>query len=156
MERSNPISRSGQARRLGLTVLLALTSGSASAEAYAWYQLEFADSRPPCVEVSPEQRCVGTQPRIARFEMRDGERIEMLSGSNVPPVWAAFGGVWVYATAAAGDYQNTAIELNATPTGVRLIISDRGRHYLQSVPLSRWVALESDVDPTLWVRVTPH
>ncbi|MGE0624002.1 MAG: hypothetical protein AB7I04_06200 [Pseudomonadales bacterium] len=139
-----------------LSVVLALWAGMATGQSSDWFLLEFADSRPPCADVAADQRCVGTQPRIAHFEMRDGERIEMQSGSDAPPVWTAFGGVWVYATQTVQDYQNTAIELTATPTGARLIISDRGRHYLQSVPLERWVALESDVDPTLWVRVTPH
>jgi hypothetical protein len=157
MDRLAPTSRLGQTcRRWGLTVLLTASASAASAQTSDWYLLEFADSRPPCSEVADGEHCVGTQPRIMHFEMRDGERIEMLSGSDAPPVWAAFDGVWVYASAAAGDYQNTAIELDATPTGARLIISDRGRHYLQSVPLNRWVALESEVDPTLWVRVTPH
>ena len=156
MKRRIPQPRFGCGyRRYGFALLLVLVAGTAVAEVSGWYLLEFADS-PPCVEVVDGLPCTGTEPRIAHFEMRDGERIEMQSGSDAPPAWTAFGGVWVYATTTIRDYQNTAIELNATRAGARLIISDRGRHYLQSVPLNRWVALENHVEPALWVRVTPH
>lgn len=119
-----------------------------------WYLVEFADSRPPCIQASTEARCLGTRPTIARFEIRDGERIEMPDTGEIPPAWARFDQMWVYAPAAIAGSGNRFIELVATPSGARLSINDRGRQYLQSVPLGEWVALESDPHPKLWVRVT--
>jgi hypothetical protein len=40
--------------------------------------------------------------------------------------------------------------------GARLVINDGEYQYLQSLPLSRWIALESPNQPKLWVRVTPY
>ena len=130
-----------------------LTAHEAAAD--SWYLLEFADSKPPCMNAPADSRCIGTVPKTTVFEMRDGERIEMPSRSALPPAWAAFAEMWVYAPAVASAYDRRAIELTATPMGARLIIQDGEHEYLQSIPLSRWVALEARNQPELWVRVTP-
>ncbi|MEM8765991.1 MAG: hypothetical protein AAGE43_01000 [Pseudomonadota bacterium] len=127
----------------------------------SWYLLEITGARPPCQNVEAGTRCVGTQPRIARFEMRDGERIEFRGGAAVPPAWTTFNEFLVYAPAAAGSTLSRSIELAATPLGARVIIEDGTRQYLKSVPLNRWEKLESgalggaDFD-RLWVRVIPQ
>ncbi len=139
-------------------LLLGLLSaaGTLRAEsAESWYLLEFADSKPPCLDVPAESRCIGTTPRTTTFEMRDGERIEMPTTSQLPPAWAAFEHMWIYAPAVAGSYGRRAIELTATPLGARLMIEDGEYQYLQSLPVSQWVALEAKNQPKLWVRVTP-
>ena len=154
------------------TLLLLLASATPSArtsETFAdngdrpptWYLLEITGSKPPCVDATADTRCVGTRPRIARFEMRDGERIEFNGGATVPPAWTTFGEFLVYAPPAAGTTLNLSIELAATPLGARLIIEDGTRQYLKSLRLNRWEKLESGVlgDPdyqSLWVRVIPQ
>ena len=147
----------------GLTIcLLALSSSFVSAatdEEQRWFLLEFADAKPPCMDVAEGARCIGTRPRTTVFEMLDGERLDMPTSTPLPPAWAAFDDMWVYAPAVSGSYGNfgrRSIELAATPLGARLIINEGDRHYLQSVPLSRWVVLESKNQPKLWVRVTPQ
>lgn len=119
-----------------------------------WFLLEFAGSKPPCANVAPQERCVGTMPRVSRFEIRDGERIEMPGSGQVPPAWAEFNRMWVYAPAVAGSSLQRSVELAATPLGARLIIQDEDRQYLQSVELNQWVALEHGSQPKLWVRVS--
>ena len=121
-----------------------------------WFLLEFADSKPACTDVPEGSRCIGTRPKTTRFEILDGERIVMPTATPLPPAWAAFDQLWVYAPAATGTYVRRAIELMATPTGVRLTIYDGEYDYLQSIPLSRWTALEARNQPKLWVRVTPY
>ena len=121
-----------------------------------WFLLEFADSKPACTDVPEGSRCIGTTPKTTLFEMLDGERIEMPTATPLPPAWAAFDQMWVYAPAVAGTYGQRAIELKATPMGVRLTIYDGEYDYLQSIPLSRWTALEARNQPKLWVRVTPY
>ncbi len=147
------------ASALFLLGLLGVTGTLISHRALAaesWFLLEFADSKPPCLDVPEGSRCSGTVPRSTKFEMRDGERIEMPTGTPVPPVWAAFEQMWVYAPAVAGQYGRRTIELVRTPVGARLAISDGEYHYLQSVQLSRWVALDTENQAKLWVRVTPY
>lgn len=147
-------------RRLTLAVCLlsslAVTGvASASAEpAGTWFLLEIAGSRPACMDVQPAARCIGTNPRVSRFEIRDGERLEMPHSAPIPPAWAELNRLWVYAPAATGGVLNRTIELAATPMGARLIIRDQDRQYLQSVPLDQWVALGDGQAPPLWVRVT--
>ena len=121
-----------------------------------WFLLEFADSKPPCMDVPEGGRCIGTEPRTTGFEMRDGERIEMPTKTPLPPAWAALDRMWVYAPAVAAAHGRRAIELAATPMGARLAIEDGEYQYLQSVPLSRWTVLETRNQPKLWVRVTPY
>ena len=144
----------------GLTLcLLAFCSSFVSAGTEAerrWFLLEFADARPPCMDVAEGTRCIGTRPRTTVFEMLDGERLDMPTSTPLPPAWAAFDDMWVYGPAIGAHYGRRSIELAETPMGARLIINEGDRHYLQSVPLSRWVALESKNQPKLWVRVTPH
>ena len=138
--------------------LLGITDGLFSQKAFAdegWFLLEFADSKPPCLAVTENGRCIGTRPKTAVFEMRDGERMEMPSGTALPPVWAAFAELWVYAPAISAADDRRTIELTATPMGARLVIQDGEYEYLQSIPLSRWTALEARNQPKLWVRVTP-
>ncbi len=138
----------------GLVLWSAAVADTESAP--AWFMLEFAESKPPCADVPPGARCVGTRPRIRTFEMRDGERIEAAGGTDLPPAWAALDQMWVWVPAAAGGYQRRVIELAATPSGARLLIEDGDRQYLQSVPLDRWTALDGEGQPELWVRVTPY
>jgi hypothetical protein len=140
---------------LGLLGAAGVLISQQAAAAEPWFLLEFADSRPPCVDAPANSRCIGTVPKTTVFEMRDGERIEMPSTSTLPPAWAAFDQMWVYAPAVAGAYGRRTIELTATPMGARLIIQDGEYEYLQSIPLSRWIALEARNQPKLWVRVTP-
>ena len=137
-----------------LFLLAALLGAGLTHAAEDWYLLEFAKSRPPCADVPEGTRCLGTRPKMAVFEIRDGERIEMPHTGEIPPAWARFNQMWVYASTATAATDNRFIELVATPAGVRLLIEDRGRQYLQSVPLGKWVALDNDADPKLWVRVT--
>ncbi len=150
--------------------LLAAAAGSASTiqtesadngNLPGWYLLEITGTTPPCQNVAPGTRCVGTQPRTARFEMRDGERIEFNGGTAVPPAWTTFNEFLVYAPAAAGSTLRRSIELAATPLGARVIIEDGTRQYLKSVRLNRWEKLESNAlggpdDERLWVRVIPQ
>ena len=150
-----PAERS--ARRLcgqALFLFAALTSAGLAEAAEGWYLLEIAKSQPPCADVPEETRCLGTRPKMAVFEIRDGERIEMPHSGEIPPAWARLNQMWVYASAATATTGNRFIELVATPAGVRLLIEDRGRQYLQSVSLGKWEALDNDADPKLWVRVT--
>ncbi len=132
--------------------LLACLAGLAAAEPSAWFRLEFADRAPVCADATAS-RCTDPHARLIRFEVRDGERIEMLSGSGSPPAWTAFDAVWVYAPTAVDEAAAT-IELTAMVGGARLRISDQGRHHEQTLPIRRWVALGGDTG--LWVRVTPH
>ncbi len=131
-----------------------ITQQAAAAE--SWFLLEFADSKPPCLEIPEGSRCIGTQPRATVFEMRDGERIEMPAEAPLPPAWAAWEQLWVYTPAIAGSRDSRAIELAATPMGARLLIVDGEYQYLQSVPLARWTALERRNQPKLWVRVSTY
>ncbi len=143
---------------LFLIGLLGTAGMSGSGQAIAadtWFLLEFADSKPPCLDVPEGGRCIGTAPRTTTFEMRDGERIEMPTSGTPPPAWAAFEQMWVYAPAVAGQYGSRTIDLTATPMGARLIITDGEYQYLQSIPLARWVALDARNQPDLWVRVSP-
>ena len=80
----------------------------------------------------------------------------MPTGDEIPPAWVAFDALWVYAPAAASRSLERSIELTATPIGVRLIIQDRGRHFLRSVTLDDWQQLDGDLGsgPPIWVRVT--
>ena len=140
---------------LGLLGAAGVLLSPQAAASDSWFLLEFANSKPPCLDVPENSRCIGTAPKTTVFEMRDGERIEMPSTSTLPPAWAAFDQMWVYAPAVAGAYGRRTIELTATPMGARLIIQDGEYEYLQSIPLSRWIALEARNQPKLWVRVTP-
>ena len=133
----------------------ALLSEKAVADEH-WFLLEFADSKPPCLDITEGSRCIGTAPKTSVFEMRDGERLEMPTGTPVPPAWVALDRLWVYAPAVTAAYGRRAIELAATPMGARLVIEDGEYHYLQSIPLSRWTALETRNQPKLWVRVSPY
>lgn len=135
--------------------MLALCAPSAAADG-RWFLLELADSKPTCTDVPEDSRCIGTTPATTLFEMLDGERIEMPTAAPLPPAWAALDRIWFFTPAVAGSYGRRAIELKATPMGVRLAIYDGEHGYLQSIPLSRWVALEARNQPKLWVKVTPH
>jgi hypothetical protein len=81
--------------------------------------------------------------------------MEMPSDTALPPVWAAFAELWVYAPVVSAAQDRRTIELTATPMGARLVIQDGEYEYMQSIPLSRWTALEARNQPKLWVRVTP-
>ena len=151
---SRLVSQAGVCCALALLLSIGLVGTSSASE--RWFLLEFADARPPCTDVPEGARCIGTKPRTTVFEMLDGERLEMPTSTPLPPAWAAFAELWVYAPAVSGHYGRRSVELAATPLGARLIIQEGDRHYLQSVPLSRWVALETENQPKLWVRVTPH
>jgi hypothetical protein len=140
--------------RLMLAGGLSFSVSSALAEA-PWYLLEFADSKPPCVDTVADSRCVGTSPKVSRFEMRAGERIEIPEGQPLPPAWAEWNRLWIYAPAVTDQNLLRSIELAATPLGARLIVVDGDRRYLQSVELNRWQALRADNQPKLWVRVSP-
>ena len=140
---------------LGLLGVAGVLITHEAAAAESWFLLEFADSKPPCLNAEEDSRCIGTRPKTTVFEMRDGERIEMPSGTELPPAWAAFAEIWVYAPAVAAAYERRSIELTKTPMGARLVIQDGEYEYLQSIPLSRWTALEARNQPKLWVRVTP-
>ena len=134
----------------------ALAAGQIAAnEPPAWYLLEIADERPPCIDTPADARCVGTRPRMSIFELRDGERIDMPATYPLPPAWVTLNRMWVYAPAVADEAHQRSIQLDATPMGARVIVRDGERHYLQSVALSRWTALEAPQRATLWVRVTP-
>lgn len=130
------------------------TTGAADTNLPAWYLLEFADSRPPCMDKPAESRCIGTRPRTTLFEIRDGERIEMPVGTALPPVWVEFNRLWTYAPGTAIGPTMRSIQLDATPLGARLIILDQNRQYLQSVPVGSWAVLEHGNQSKLWVRVS--
>lgn len=148
------ISQAGVYCAFALLFTIGFVGTSVASE--RWFRLEFADSRPPCLDVPEGARCIGTRPKTSVFEMRNGERLEMPTCTPLPPAWAAFESLWVYAPAAAGSYARRAIELAETPLGARLLIYEGDRHYLQSVPLARWVALETKNQPKLWVRVSAY
>jgi len=135
-----------------------LTSGQVWGQTSdVWYRLEFAGSKPPCADREPTDtsRCYGTKPETSLFEMRDGERIEMPGGNQLPEAWMMLNRIWTYAPAVAGEYLGRSIELTGTPMGARLIIEDGDRQYLQSVELNRWIRLGTGNQMKLWVRVTP-
>ena len=141
---------------LGLLGSAAVLISRTAVAAERWFLLEFADGKPPCTDVREGSRCIGTAPKTTVFEMRDGERIEMPDRAELPPAWAVLEQMWVYAPAVTGQHGRRSIELTATPMGARLLISDGDQHYLQSIPLTRWMALEAPNQPKLWVRVSPY
>lgn len=124
----------------------------------AWYLLEFSSNRPACENVAEGARCISTTQRTTLFEIRDGERIEMPVGSSLPPVWVEFNNMWGYApgmtSGVNGNGFGRSIQLDTTPMGVRLMIEDENRQYLQSVPVGDWVELEQGNRAKLWVRVS--
>lgn len=141
---------------LGLLCAAGGLLGQRAAAAERWFLLELRDSKPTCTDIPEGSHCIGTSAQTSVFEMRDGERIEMPTGTPLPPAWAVLNRIWVYAPAVAAGHGKRAIELAATPMGARLVISDGAYDYLQSVPLSRWTALETANQPKLWIRVSPY
>ena len=141
---------------LGLLGTVGALLGQKALAAERWFLLEFAGSKPACTDVPEGSRCIGTSPKKSVFEIRDGERIDMPTGRPLPPAWVALNQMWFYAPAVSTAHGRREIEIVATPTGARLMINDGEHHYLQSVPLSRWTALETRNQPKLWVRVSPY
>jgi len=138
-----------------LAVCLLATVAHAAERNEDWFLVEFSSGRPACTEaVDSETRCWGTRSDIARFEMRADERLELPGSGHIPPAWTTFNGIWVYGSGAASTTMRRSISLTPTPLGVRLIISDEGTDYLQSIPLNEWMELDHRTGRKLWARVS--
>lgn len=143
-------------RAMASCLLLLGWSPSWAGGAPAWFLVEITAARPTCASpADPQSRCLGTQGRVARFEMRDGEKIAMPEDpAAMPPVWTALNGTWVYAPAVSGTAARHSIALDATPMGARLIIELGESGWVRSLALDEWVRLDNGLDADLWVRVS--
>lgn len=120
-----------------------------------WLLLEITRRTPTCENVEPGDRCWGTQPEVASFEMRAGETLTLPTGDVVPPAWVRLRHLWVYASDSVNASSNFTITLDRTPLGARLQISDGTNSYLQSLPLNQWVELtDQSSNRPLWTRVS--
>ncbi len=142
---------------MALTGALAFSAAAAAAGAEGdWLLVEFASSKPPCADVSADERCWGTQGDLAQFEMRAGETLELKTGQDVPPAWVRFRRLWVHSNEIAGHGEpDYSISLEQTPAGARLVVVDDDQWYVQSLPLNEWTRLRSrEGHGDIWTRVS--
>jgi len=120
-----------------------------------WLLLEITRRTPACQDLDPGDRCWGTEPQVASFEMRAGETLTLPTGEVVPPAWVRLRHLWVHTSDAVNASSTFTITVDRTPIGARVQISDGTNSYLQSLPLNQWTELTDQTSKqTLWTRVS--